>query len=56
MTTTAHPHPQTAISSAHAASVPETAYLTRRGGRVAYDVAGDGPLLVLLPGMGRAHA
>jgi hypothetical protein len=33
----------------------ETAYLTRPDGRVAYDVAGDGPLLVLLPGMGEAR-
>jgi pimeloyl-ACP methyl ester carboxylesterase len=31
---------------------PETAFLTRPEGRVAYDVAGAGPLLVLVPGMG----
>jgi len=27
-------------------------YITRPEGRVAYDVAGRGPLLVLVPGMG----
>ena len=32
--------------------VPSTRTLSRPGGRVAYDVAGDGPLLVLVPGMG----
>ena len=56
MTTTTHPTPQTTISSDHSASVPETAYLTRPDGRVAYDVAGAGPLLVLLPGMGDLRA
>jgi pimeloyl-ACP methyl ester carboxylesterase len=30
----------------------ETLYLDRPGGRIAYDVAGDGPLVVLVPGMG----
>lgn len=30
----------------------ETAYLDRPGGRIAFDVAGDGPLVVLVPGMG----
>src|ERR1700690_3126519 len=29
-----------------------TAYLSRPDGRVAYDVAGHGPLVVLVPGMG----
>jgi pimeloyl-ACP methyl ester carboxylesterase len=29
-----------------------TSYLTRPGGRVGYDVAGTGPLIVLVPGMG----
>ena len=29
-----------------------TIYLTRPEGRIAYDVAGDGPLVVLVPGMG----
>ena len=32
--------------------VQKTVYLSRPGGRVAYDVAGDGPLVVLVPGMG----
>src|SRR5919106_1850387 len=31
---------------------PTTQYLDRPGGRIAYDVAGDGPLVVLVPGMG----
>jgi len=30
----------------------ETHYLDRPGGRIAYDVAGEGPLVVALPGMG----
>jgi pimeloyl-ACP methyl ester carboxylesterase len=32
--------------------VQKTTYLNRPEGRVAYDVAGDGPLVVLVPGMG----
>lgn len=31
---------------------PATAYLARPGGRIAYDVAGEGPLVVCIPGMG----
>ncbi len=31
-------------------------YLTRPGGRIAYDVAGSGPLVVLVPGMGDLRA
>ena len=33
-----------------------TSYLTRAGGRIGYDVAGDGPLIVLVPGMGDLRA
>jgi pimeloyl-ACP methyl ester carboxylesterase len=33
-----------------------TIYLTRPEGRIAYDVAGDGPLVVLVPGMGDLRA
>ena len=33
-----------------------TAYLDRPEGRVGYDVAGDGPLVVLVPGMGDLQA
>ncbi len=33
-----------------------TAYLSVAGGRVAYDIAGDGPLVVLVPGMGDLRA
>src|SRR5450755_2609837 len=37
-------------------SVQETSYLDRPEGRVGYDVAGDGPLVVLVPGMGDLRA
>ena len=30
----------------------ETVYLDRPGGRIAYDLAGDGPLVLLVPGIG----
>src|ERR1700679_2011490 len=33
-------------------SMPTTAYLNRPEGQIAYDVAGVGPLVVLVPGMG----
>lgn len=33
-------------------SAPQTRHLARPGGRIAYDVTGEGPLVVLLPGMG----
>jgi len=33
-----------------------TEYLSRPGGRIAYDVAGSGPLVVLVPGMGDLRA
>ncbi|TME14530.1 MAG: alpha/beta hydrolase, partial [Chloroflexi bacterium] len=29
-----------------------TVYLTRPGGRIGYDVSGEGPLVILVPGMG----
>src|ERR1700722_17479242 len=29
-----------------------TSYLSRPGGHIAYDLSGDGPLVVLVPGMG----
>jgi pimeloyl-ACP methyl ester carboxylesterase len=54
--TTNHPAPQTSISSDRPASSEETLYLRRPDGRVAYDLAGTGPLLVLLPGMGDLRA
>ena len=34
------------------AATPETRYLTTPEGRIAYDVRGSGPLVVLVPGMG----
>lgn len=33
-------------------SVPQTRYLDRPGGRLGYDVQGEGPLLLAVPGMG----
>jgi pimeloyl-ACP methyl ester carboxylesterase len=38
------------------ASASPTALLDRPEGRVGYDVAGDGPLVVLVPGMGDLRA
>jgi pimeloyl-ACP methyl ester carboxylesterase len=35
-----------------ATPVPTTSYLTRPGGRIGYDVEGEGPLVLLVPGMG----
>ena len=39
-----------------APSVQETSYLSRPEGRIGYDVAGDGSLVVLVPGMGDLRA
>ena len=36
----------------HAGATTPTRYLERPGGRLAYDDAGDGPLVVMLPGLG----
>ncbi|MGO9558907.1 MAG: alpha/beta fold hydrolase [Acidimicrobiales bacterium] len=36
--------------------MPATAYLNRPDGRIAYDVAGAGPLVVLVPGMGELRS
>ena len=41
---------------APAATARNTSYLTRPGGRVGYDVDGEGPLVVLVPGMGDLRA
>lgn len=35
---------------------PRTAYLDRPGGRIAFDVAGRGPLVIAVPGMGDLRA
>ncbi len=35
---------------------PATSYLSRPEGRIGYDVAGDGPLVILVPGMGDLRA
>jgi pimeloyl-ACP methyl ester carboxylesterase len=39
-----------------AGAARDTRYLTRPEGRIGYDVAGDGPLVVLVPGMGDLRA
>src|ERR1700733_5861274 len=39
-----------------AASAPTTSYLTRPEGRIGYDVDGEGPLVLLVPGMGDLRA
>ena len=36
--------------------VRETSYLTRPDGRIGYDVAGNGSLVILVPGMGDLRA
>ena len=41
-----------AMTSNETIHVQEVRYLTRPGGRVAYEVTGAGPLVVLVPGMG----
>jgi pimeloyl-ACP methyl ester carboxylesterase len=38
------------------ATAGRTSYLARPGGRIGYDVAGSGPLVVLVPGMGDLRA
>jgi len=40
------------MSSAPEAAPPRTRYLSRPEGRIAYDLQGSGPLVVLVPGMG----
>lgn len=42
--------------SASAGAARDTRYLSRPEGRIGYDVAGDGPLVVLVPGMGDLRA
>ena len=47
------------VHAGRAGSVPsarETGYLSRPEGRIGYDVAGDGSLVVLVPGMGDLRA
>lgn len=40
------------MTSPHPASVPTTQYLSVPGGRLAHDVQGEGPLVLLVPGLG----
>jgi pimeloyl-ACP methyl ester carboxylesterase len=42
--------------TAQMAATPPTSYLTVPEGRIGYDVAGSGPLVVLVPGMGDLRA
>jgi pimeloyl-ACP methyl ester carboxylesterase len=44
------------MNSTSITPVQNTTYLTRAEGRIGYDVAGDGPLVVLVPGMGDLRA
>jgi alpha-beta hydrolase superfamily lysophospholipase len=46
------------MTPTHSTAIQNTAtsYLARPDGRIGYDVAGDGPLLVLVPGMGDLRA
>ena len=55
MNTPANPTTRASQSSS-AAAVEETSYLRRPEGRIGYDVAGGGALVVLVPGMGDLRA
>jgi len=44
------------MNATSTASARNTSYLARPGGRIGYDTAGDGPLVVLVPGMGDLRA
>ena len=44
------------MSPSASAAAPSTQFLERPEGRVAYDVQGSGPLLVLVPGMGELRS
>ena len=51
--------PNHTTRASHSSSVPpvqETSYLSCPGGLIGYDVAGSGPLVVLVPGMGDLRA
>lgn len=50
-TTDQHPS-KIARNSPESPTAEKTAYVNRPEGRIAYDVGGEGPLLVLVPGMG----
>lgn len=51
-TTTTTPSPTTSDAGAARAIAGDTRYLQRPEGRIAYDVTGDGPLVICVPGMG----
>ena len=44
------------MTSTSSAQSPSTRYISRPEGRIAYDVQGSGPLVVLVPGMGDLRA
>jgi pimeloyl-ACP methyl ester carboxylesterase len=44
--------PKPGSHSVPVAPGPETRYLARPDGRIGYDIAGEGPLVILVPGMG----
>jgi len=49
-------HSSFMTSTAPSASSPVTQFISRPEGRVAYDIQGAGPLLVLVPGMGELRS
>ena len=51
-----NPADRTRSRTSALAAAPVTSYLSRPGGRIGYDVAGEGPLVVLVPGMGDLRA
>ena len=53
---TAADHTRRASHSSSVPGVGETSYLSCPEGRIGYDVAGAGPLVVLVPGMGDLRA
>jgi pimeloyl-ACP methyl ester carboxylesterase len=50
------PHPFVHVDTAVADPAPRAATLTRPDGTLAYTVAGSGPLVVLLPGLGQLRS
>ncbi len=48
--------PRPGSHSISVAPEPETRYIGRPEGRIGYDIAGEGPLVILVPGMGDLRA
>lgn len=47
---------RSAVNVQHHTEDPATRYLSRPGGRIAYDIQGEGPLIVCVPGMGELRS